>query len=391
MFVGVAAGFMLAAPCIDALQARLGRAGTLAAANLVLSAGYAPVVAAAPFAAIVAPGFLLAGLGFAVNLAVSNVFAANLRRAPAALGVLHGMYGVGGVAGPLVATSLASHGVPWSRYYAIPLALALANAALSAWAFWGCEREDKYRQHDQHQPVVSATATAATTTGNNNNNDTADDNNSVGASVAAEAGQTARRQLSAVAAALRSRVVLAGAVFIFAYQGAEVSISGWVISFLLSARPGGDPARVGYVTAGFWAGVTAGRFLLTPFAPRFPGGSKAFVYAIVAGAAVFELLVWLVPDIVGDAVAVAVVGLLLGPVWPVAAVVFTRGLPRRDQAAGLSVISAFGSAGGAVAPFTTGLLSQATGPFVLHPIAIGLFAAMILCWYFIPGTRKRTE
>jgi len=51
--------------------------------------------------------------------------------------------------------------------------------------------------------------------------------------------------------ALKNPATLAGALFIFAYQGAEVSTSGWVISFLISYR-GGDPSKVGYVTSGFW-------------------------------------------------------------------------------------------------------------------------------------------
>jgi fucose permease len=50
-----------------------------------------------------------------------------------------------------------------------------------------------------------------------------------------------------------------GALFIFAYQGSEVAISGWVISFLVQFRHG-DPSKVGYVTSGFWAGITLGRF-----------------------------------------------------------------------------------------------------------------------------------
>lgn len=83
--------------------------------------------------------------------------------------------------------------------------------------------------------------------------------------------------------------------------------------------------------------------------------------------------------------------LVLGPIYPCAAVVFSRSMGRKDQVSGMSVISAFGSSGGAVAPFTTGLLAQASGAFVLHPIAISLFAAMMVCWFYIPDTRKRTE
>jgi fucose permease len=112
---------------------------------------------------------------------------------------------------------------------------------------------------------------------------------------------------------------------------------------------------------------------------------------MILGSIVFELLVWQVPNVIGDSVALALVGLLLGPVYPCAMVVFSRAIGRKDQVSSLSVISAFGSSGGAVAPFTTGILAQAAGTFVLHPIAIGLFGAMLVCWYCLPNVRKRTE
>jgi fucose permease len=191
-----------------------------------------------------------------------------------------------------------------------------------------------------------------------------------------------------MATAFNSKIVILGALFIFAYQGAEVSISGWVISFLIATRHG-NPSAVGYVTSGFWGGVTVGRFLLSH--PAHKIGEKLFVYCIVAGAAGFQLLVWLVPNIIGDAVAVAIVGLLLGPVYPCATTIFSRLIARKDQVSSLSVISAFGSSGGAVAPFTTGILAQVAGTFVLHPIAIGLFAVMLICWFILPTPRKRTE
>jgi len=57
----------------------------------------------------------------------------------------------------------------------------------------------------------------------------------------------------------------------------------------------------------------------------------------------------------------------------------------------MGAISAFGSLGGAVAPFVTGLLAQAVGTWVLHPIVIALFVAMMLCWYEIPTESKRKQ
>lgn len=318
-------------------------------------AGYIPIVCTGPFPLVVV-SFFLTGFGMSVTLAISNHFCGSMRNNTAVLGVMHGSYGVGGTVGPLIATGMvAGAGWVWSRFYLITLGMAVVNAFLAHWAFRGYERE------------VAPPPLAGGEEGGRGG---------------------AASSLAGMFSAMSSRVVLLGALFIFAYQGAEVSISGWVISFLIASRKG-DPSSVGYVTAGFWGGITLGRFLLS--APAHKIGEKKFVYGLVVGAAVFELLVWLVPNVIGDAVAVAIVGLLLGPVYPCAASVFMRGMSRSEQVRGFGVISAFGSSGGAAAPFTTGLLAQVVGTFVLHPIAIFLFGVMIVCWHGLPRTPKRTE
>ncbi|KAK0636830.1 major facilitator superfamily domain-containing protein [Bombardia bombarda] len=384
IFVGNAIGFITAALFIDGTRERLGRAKTMALAQLFLAAGYVPMVCTAPFPVVVL-SFFLVGFGMSFNLAMGNVFCGSLRNGTTALGMMHGAYGLGGTVGPLIATTLVTvaHTV-WSRYYILTLGLALFNAVFAAWAFWDYDAE-----RDAAAAASGTSMTAPMAAG---------EQTAAAAAAAAAATATARRQanvgshIQGMFTAFSSRVVLLGALFIFAYQGAEVSISGWVISFLLDTRSpagGGDSSSVGYVTAGFWAGITLGRFLLSRPAHRI--GEKKFVCWAVAGATVFQLLVWLVPNIIGNAVAVAIVGLLLGPVYPCAAAVFMRNMSKHEQVSGIGVISAFGSSGGAAAPFTTGILAQAVGTFVLHPIAIGLFAVMMGCWYGLPGRPKRAD
>ena len=368
IFVGNALGFITAALFIDSIRESLGRGKALAVAQLLMTLGYLPMVTAAPFPVLVV-GFFLVGFGMSLNLAISNVFCGSLANGTSALGVLHGSYGLGGTLGPLIATAIVSRpGAPWSRYYLLALGLAVLGAAVASWAFMSYERDES----SLDQSVASAAAGGPHLHHQQQH----------------AARARARAHLQGMFSAFSSRIVVLGALFLFAYQGAEVSISGWVVSFLISARQG-DPRQVGYVTAGFWAGITLGRFLLSGPAHRI--GEKAFVYGVVAGAAVFELLVWLVPNVVGDAVAVAVVGLLLGPVYPCAAAVVMRNMSKGEQVSGLGVISAFGSSGGAAAPFVTGILAQAVGTFVLHPIAIGLFGMMLACWYGLPSKERRDE
>lgn len=327
-------------------------------------AGYVTISCTAPFPAIIVAFFLI-GLGMSINLALGNIFCGSLNNATTALGAMHGSYGIGGIAGPLLANAFVTAlGLVWSRYYIVTLALSALNGFLALWSYWRFEVEQDEAQSAAVSPPFRTTRTETS------------------------ASAAAATKLRTLYSAFTSRVVVLGALFIFAYQGAEVSISGWVISFLEDTR-GGDPNHVGYVTSGFWAGITLGRFILS--APAHKIGEKIFVYSVVVGAAVFELLVWLVPNIIGNAVAVAIVGLLLGPVYPCAVAVFMRTMSRSEKLSGLGVVSAFGSSGGAAAPFTTGLLSQVAGTFVLHPITIGLFALMLVTWYGLPSDRKRRD
>ncbi|KAL8961287.1 MAG: hypothetical protein Q9193_002143, partial [Seirophora villosa] len=208
-------------------------------------------------------------LGEAINLALNNTFCANLAGYATCLGIFHGSYGIGGTVGPLMATGLVSTGSKWSTFYWIPIALTFLNICMAFWAYRHYEIDNPSQQN----------ALLRTPSGQ----------------------RTSKSEL--LKRALRNKVTLLGSFFIFAYQGAEVSISGWVISFLIAYRHG-DPSRVGYVTAGFWAGITLGRFTLTHPAHRI--GEKIAVVGLIVGAILFQLLVWFVPNVVGESVAVSI-------------------------------------------------------------------------------------
>lgn len=97
------------------------------------------------------------------------------------------------------------------------------------------------------------------------------------------------------------------------------------------------------------------------------------------------------PNVIGDAVAVSLLGLLLGPVYPCAQTIFSRLMPRHVQTTAIGFIAGAGSSGGAVAPFTTGILAQAAGTWVLHPVCIGLYVLMLAFWFSLPRVSKRKE
>ena len=358
IFVAYAVGFVSAAPLTKLLQTKLGRAWFLLLSQILVVCEYIIIVIRPPFGVIVA-GFYVSGLGAAWALSVNNVFVSGLKNGTSLLGVFHGCYGVGGILGPLLATPIVSAGKPWSEFYYITLSLSILNAIGAFWTSRGYEEELSASSELQSTPRQQ------------------------------ETGQPSR--LSVLLKTIRNRNTLLGAAFIFAYQGAEVSLSGWILSFLLTTRPhpASQSSSLGYVTSGFWGGITLGRFALTHFMQRL--GERIAVTVLIVGSAIFQLLVWFVPNIIGDAVAVAVVGLLLGPIYAFAISTFNRLQNRDELVSALSFVSAMGSSGGAVAPFLTGIISQKTGIWVVNPIAIGLFGAMTLTWLLLPKRPKRIE
>ncbi|KAI1538972.1 MFS-1 domain containing protein [Pyrenophora tritici-repentis] len=356
VFVTNAIGFISAAFFTNIILGKFGRAKTLITAELIGLSAHVILVCTPPYPLVVTAFFLL-GFGAAINLALNNVYCANTHPPSVILGLAHGSYSVGGIIAPIIGTAIVSRGILWSRFYFLTVGLRFFCIAFAGLTFWS------YTE-DAEESLLEPTSTRQTAT------------------------EDAASKFKNLKLALKNKVTIIGAIFIFAYQGAEVSISGWFISYLINYR-NGDPAKVGYVTAGFWGGITLGRFVLTHAAPRI--GEKFFVVILTCGLVGLQLLAWLTPNLIGNAVAVCLLGLLMGPIYPCAQTIFSRLMPRHVQTTAVGFIGGAGSSGGAVAPFTTGLLAQALGTWVLNPVCLGMYAVMFACWFALPKVRKRTE
>ncbi|KAK4170012.1 tetracycline resistance [Cladorrhinum sp. PSN259] len=370
LFVGQALGFILGAAFLDPIRSLFRNSKhpnsyIFTLCNTLVCLAYIPLLLTAnPFVTIVLSFFLL-GFGNSFNLALGNVFVAGM--GTKSLGVMHGMYGLGGTLGPLIANGMvSSKSLEWGKYYWITMGLAVLGAGSMGGFFWGYEEDGTEIDPDKNEEEKKRGRSGC-----------------ISVSVGVKEG----RHWQAVQAAVDWRIVPLGALFIFAYKGVEVSISGWAYTFLKEDREAGTD--FGYATAGFWAGITLGRFILTPFGHRF--GDKRFVYILSASCVALQILVWFVKDAIADSVVLATIGLLLGPVYPCVAAVFLRNMEENERVTGIGIISAFGMSGGAVAPFITGAIADSRGSWVLNPIAIALYGAMLVCWYFLSNDKVDEE
>lgn len=104
-----------------------------------------------------------------------------------------------------------------------------------------------------------------------------------------------------------------------------------------------------------------------------------------------ELLFWLVPQFIVSAVAVALQGFFLGPLFPAAVVAATKSLPKHLHVSTIGFAAAFGGGGAAVLPFAVGAIAQAKGVGVLQPIILTLLGVLLALWLALPNFNKKRE
>jgi fucose permease len=210
IFVAQAIGFLSAAFFNDMMKSRLGVARTLALSEVILAVAYALIVATPPYPVVVLAFFLI-GWAASTTLALSNVFCANLANSTVILGAVQGAYGIGGTIGPIIATSIVSKGKLWSKYYFITLSTSLFSAVASGWFFRHHEGEHSTRLLSALQREASRQT----------------------------GGVSRQSKRGLLVQALKYKVTLIGALFTFAYQGAEVSYYITFTALLFILTPSG--------------------------------------------------------------------------------------------------------------------------------------------------------
>jgi fucose permease len=210
-----------------------------------------------------------------------------------------------------------------------------------------------------------------------------------------------------------ARITWICAIFLLGYVGVEVALGGWIVKFMLEVRSGGDFAS-GMVATGYWMGITVGRVILGFVTPRI-GEKLAIAVSAMSGLGrssplrlsdrnadadpqiylpltmALELIFWLVPQFYVSAVAVALQGFLMGPLFPAAIVVATKLLPRHLHVSAIGFAAAFGGSGAAVFPFAVGAIAQAKGVKVLQPIVLALLGVILGLWLCLPRIRRKAE
>ncbi|KII87582.1 hypothetical protein PLICRDRAFT_112364 [Plicaturopsis crispa FD-325 SS-3] len=311
---------------------------------------YAIQSSAPPFPVFVM-SYTINGIGMSLIDAQSSGYVASLaENAESKMGLLHAAYGAGALASPIVATQFAQ--LPrWSFHYLCSLGVAALTTIFTTLAF-------RFKTQDECLAEIGQAA-----------------------------GATGTSEHSKFRQIMTLKPVHLLAIFSLVYVGVEVTIGGWIVTYIIDIRGGG--ASSGYISAGFFGGLMIGRVALLWVNQKVGERRVLFIYFILAIA--LEIVVWLVPSLIGDAVAVSVVGVLLGPIYPIMMNQSGRVLPQWLLTGAIGYIAGFGQAGSAVLPFITGALASSVGIKSLQPFLVSMMAFALLLWMFVPNSPRRPD
>ncbi|KAG8628031.1 hypothetical protein KVT40_003904 [Elsinoe batatas] len=352
IFLSPMAGYTTSALLNPWIHTKFGQRGVAIITPTCHVVAYVIVALHPPFPVLVFV-YLLAGFGNGLADAAWNAWIGAMRNPNQVLGVLHALYGAGATVAPLCASALIVRGGrPWYMWYWVMLGAAVVEFVTSVWAFWGADG----RAYRESHPRVGE--------------------------------RKGSRLKEALVTPASARVIWLMSFFLLGYVGAEVALGGWIVLFMIRERDGAA-FDSGVVATGFWLGITVGRLVLGFVTPRI--GERLSIMIYLPLAAALQLIFWLVPSFLVSAIAVALQGFFLGPLFPAAVVACTKLLPKHLHVSGIGFAAAFGGSGGAIFPFAIGALAQAKGVQVLQPIILALLVVILGLWLGLPRMGRKRE
>ncbi|PIL37379.1 MFS general substrate transporter [Ganoderma sinense ZZ0214-1] len=349
LFVCTFLGYVVSAATTGTLTRRVGYGHTMLISVMIELAGNIINSSQQANFGLMCFGFFVVGLAFATQLGLCNAYFATLDKPLMWTGILHGIYGLGAFASPLLATAMVTRGVPYHLFYTTNIGMNIPVFALAWVAFRNLHALPR---HPNERPIEEGSA-------------------------APSFGTT-----------LRSRAVWTLAIFLMLYVGAEESIGGWIVSYILEVRTG-SPEGASWVASSFYLGLALGRIFLPPLNVLL--GERRSVIVYLCFAIGLECLAWFLPYLASTAVCTALVGVAISTFYAAAITTGGKLVPRTMHADAFALMSAVGQSGSAFWPLMVGIMSTRKGIWVVEPTVVALLGAQGICWLLVPKAGRRSE
>jgi FHS family Na+ dependent glucose MFS transporter 1 len=174
-------------------------------------------------------------------------------------------------------------------------------------------------------------------------------------------------------------LVIAAALYLFFYVGAEITYGGWIFTYATTLKVF-SAAGAAYLTSGFWFSFTVGRLISIPIATRF--SPRQVIPAAMLGCLVTLGLVVVLPASTGLLWMVTIVlGFCMAPLWPMG---FTLAGQSIKLTARLSSIILLGdSFGGMFLPWLVGQVIDLSGAQAMVSLVLGSMGLNLLAFILV--------
>lgn len=346
LFIVPFVGYVAAGLSNNWIHYKFGQRGIAFGGPICRLIGYVPMALHPPFP-VLPIALLFSGFGNGIEDSGYNAWVGNMHRANELLGLIHGAYGLGATISPLIATAMITKGgLPWYSFYYVLIGIVSFEFVVGMRAFWTADG-NAYRKRLRYDEGKERVTTRTV---------------------------------------LKSPLTWLVSLFLLGYVGAEVSLGGWIPTFMLRVRHA-EPFLAGLAVTIFWLGLTVGRVVLGFITGRI--GEKLAIAGYIVICIVFQFLYWLVPNFAASMVFITILGFFLGPLFPAAIVTATKLLPAEYHVSAIGFAAAFGGGGAAIIPFGVGAIAQAKGVSVLQPIVVAILVFILVSWLMMPGGFKR--
>ncbi|CAG9991027.1 unnamed protein product [Clonostachys byssicola] len=335
-------GFFLAAYFSRSLHLKCGRRVAVIIAPVcqltyALTASQAP-----PFPVLLAS---LVAVGF-FGLMDGSLYAwvGGMKPAKTVIGLLHGAFSIGAASGPFLANAITSAAHrPWYTWYYVLTAFVFLELPCLAYSFW---------QHDVESFHVE--------NGRKNIRDEA------------EPDEEPSPQSSFSYAA-----TWIGSAYVFGFMGVEFTVTGWGIAYMNRVNEGSNLLGGACVSL-FHLGLAAGKLSLGVMTRYVQVQLLVTSFLCLALLSQVAFAVSTIPAV--SVALMALLGFLLGPLYPSGIIMMTQLLPREVQVAGISFVNSMGQIGAAFMPFVFGLISNRFGIEMLVYYVCLQLALIIPLW-----------
>jgi fucose permease len=184
---------------------------------------------------------------------------------------------------------------------------------------------------------------------------------------------------------LRQRTIVLAAGLLAVYVGLEIGMGSWGFSYLVQDR-GRPELLAGYAVSGYWLGLTLGRFLISPVATRIGVSAVAMMYACLAGVMAATVFIWWMPSAAAASAGLAVLGFLLGPIFPTTMAIVPQLTEDRLVPTAIGILNGGSILGGSLLPWLAGVLAQGLGIWTLLPFTMSLGLIQLAVWWRLVRT-----